>query len=75
MSYEKTENPKYVKDKTNNALLSVDQNELEMYRNKVKQIKESKNAINKIETMEDQVNNLQNDVTEIKDLLIRLLER
>ncbi len=75
MSYEKTENSKYIKDKTSNALLAVNRNELEIYRKKVKQLKESKNAINKIETMEEQVNSLQNDVTEIKELLIKLLER
>ena len=75
MAYEKTDNLKYIKDTSSNELLAVDRNELEMHRNKVKQLKESKTAINKIETMEEQVNSLQTDVTEIKELLIKLLER
>ena len=75
MAYEKTDNLKYIKDTSSNALLAVDRNELEIHRNKVKHLKESKTAINKIETMEEQVNSLQTDVTEIKELLIKLLER
>ena len=73
MSHEKTEEKGYVLDTNNQALLNTDRVALKLHRQKIKQMKESQEALNEINTINTRVDRLNDDVREIKELLLQLI--
>jgi len=67
----KVNNTNFVRDTNSMALLNTDQNARNEYYNKVRQAQLQKQEIN---TVKEEVQNIRSDVTEIKQLLKKLLE-
>jgi phosphoribosylcarboxyaminoimidazole (NCAIR) mutase len=61
---------KYVKDTHTGALLNTDISEVQNYKLR-KQIREKENEEKR--AMKDKIENLENDISDIKDMLIQLL--
>jgi hypothetical protein len=68
MIYEKTEIPGLMRDKQTNALVNTNEVALKSYKTKKQQMLEF------IETR-DKVNNMEKDIIEIKNLLLKLTEK
>jgi hypothetical protein len=64
----KTENPDYIRDDSNHALINTNVN---AYKNYVQQRQAQKKVID----IEDEVGNLKKDVGEIKEMLMILLKQ
>ena len=64
----KTENPDYIRDDSNHALINTNVN---AYKNYVQQRQAQKKVID----IEDEVGNLKRDVGEIKEMLMILLKQ
>ena len=64
--------PHLYRDKRNGAIINTDISEFEKAR---KRISAAKEKILKEKQLEDKVNKLETDVSEIKDLLYKLLEK
>ena len=64
--------PHLYRDKRNGAIINTDISEFEKAR---KRISVAKEKILKEKQLEDKVNKLETDVSEIKDLLYKLLEK
>jgi len=64
----KTENPDYIRDDSNHALINTNVN---AYKNYVQQRQAQKKVID----IEDEVGNLKKDVTEIKEMLMILIKQ
>ena len=66
--YLQSDHPDYIRDEKSNALLNKNVKALEEYRKR-------KNELSKINSMEADLNNVKQELTEIKSLLIKLLEK
>ena len=73
MKYENTDEKGFVRDMNSNALLANDTSALKMHRQKIKQLKVSQNAVNEINNINDRVDQLNGDIKEIKELLLKLV--
>jgi len=62
----------YVRDMTNRAILNVDSNGLDSYKIKKRAMQQQKDNIN---NLTNDVNQLKDEIAEIKTLLMRLLDR
>lgn len=73
MSYLKVkEDTSYVRETSSRALLNIDNSGLVAY--KKQKLIRSRNA-KQLETLTDDVNNLKQDMTEIKELLVKLIDK
>jgi hypothetical protein len=73
MSYLKVkEDTSYVRETSSRALLNIDNSGLVAY--KKQKLIRSRNA-KQLETLTDDVNNLKQDITEIKELLVKLIDK
>jgi hypothetical protein len=73
MSISKIEgHPHFIRDNDNNAIINTDN---ENYLNYLKSSKLKKQEINRIETIEQDLSNIKEEMNQIKDLLIKLLEK
>ena len=70
--YRKVEGLEMVRDMSNMALINNNSSELQGYMNRRKFLKEQKNEIN---TIRQEVSDLKNDISQIKELLIQLNNR
>ena len=66
------DNSSYVRDMTNRAILNVDSNGLDSYKIKKRAMQQQKDNIN---NLTNDVNQLKDEITEIKSLLMRLLDK
>ena len=64
-----TENKNFVRDVRSKALLFNDQEKLRQHRTQVRQLKDSQNAVGEINMIKEQMKDIENDVSEIKNLL------
>jgi hypothetical protein len=62
------EHKEYVRDMSTNAILNVDRSSLDKHNNIIGEIKKQK-------LIQEQINNLRNDVSEIKEMLKALSNR
>jgi hypothetical protein len=67
-----TDNPHLRRDAENNAIIDVDTDAFERYQ---AQRQERQNARARITQLEDRINNFESDLSDIKTLLTRLLEK
>jgi hypothetical protein len=72
MNQVKIQNTPFVRDLSNRVLINTDEKEKELYYAKVKAAKSEKEEINKVKSELDSV---QRDMKEIKDLLLQLLDK
>jgi len=72
MSYLKVEATKLVRDTRSGAIINQDKNGLDEYLNKRRVLESQKNEINNVKS---EVKELREDITEIKSLLLKLLEK
>ena len=72
MPYLKVEGTKLVRDTRSGAIINQDKNGLDEYLNKRRALESQKNEINNVKT---EVKVLREDITEIKSLLLKLLEK
>ena len=72
MSYLKVEGTKLVRDTRSGAIINQDKNGLDEYLNKRRALESQKNEINNVKS---EVKVLREDITEIKSLLLKLLEK
>jgi hypothetical protein len=72
MSYLKVEGTKLVRDTRSGAIINQDKNGLDEYLNKRRVLESQKNEINNVKS---EVKELREDITEIKSLLLKLLEK
>jgi hypothetical protein len=72
MSYLKVEGTKLVRDTRSGAIINQDKNGLDEYLNKRRALESQKNEINNVKS---EVKELREDITEIKSLLLKLLEK
>jgi predicted transcriptional regulator len=72
MTYLKVEGTKLVRDTRSGAIINQDKNGLDEYLNKRRALESQKNEINNIKS---EVKELREDITEIKSLLLKLLEK
>ena len=71
----KTDDPKLVKDKKTGALLSIDSRGLAARKIMIKKQQEQKNDREELNTIKGQVDTIQNELSEIKDLLKAVLQK
>jgi predicted transcriptional regulator len=72
MAYLKVEGTKLVRDTRSGAIINQDKNGLDEYLNKRRALESQKNEINNIKS---EVKELREDITEIKSLLLKLIEK
>jgi hypothetical protein len=72
MTYLKVEGTKLVRDTRSGAIINQDKNGLDEYLNKRRALESQKNEINNVKS---EVKVLREDITEIKNLLLKLLEK
>jgi predicted transcriptional regulator len=72
MTYLRVEGTKLVRDTRSGAIINQDKNGLDEYLNKRRALESQKNEINNIKS---EVKELREDITEIKSLLLKLLEK
>jgi predicted transcriptional regulator len=72
MSYLRVEGTKLVRDTRSGAIINQDKNGLDEYLNKRRVLESQKNEINNVKS---EVKELREDITEIKSLLLKLLEK
>jgi hypothetical protein len=72
MQYLKVEGTKLVRDTRSGAIINQDKNGLDEYLNKRRALESQKNEINNVKS---EVKVLREDITEIKSLLLKLLEK
>jgi hypothetical protein len=72
MSYLRVEGTKLVRDTRSGAIINQDKNGLDEYLNKRRALESQKNEINNVKS---EVKVLREDITEIKSLLLKLLEK
>jgi len=71
----KTDDPKLVKDKKTGALLSIDSRGLAARKIMIKKQQEQKSDREELNTIKGQVDTIQNELSEIKDLLKAVLQK
>jgi hypothetical protein len=72
MTYLRVEGTKLVRDTRSGAIINQDKNGLDEYLNKRRALESQKNEINNVKS---EVKVLREDITEIKNLLLKLLEK
>ncbi len=72
MQYLRVEGTKLVRDTRSGAIINQDKNGLEEYLNKRRALESQKEEINNVKS---EVKELREDLTEIKSLLLKLLEK
>lgn len=72
MTYLKVEGTKMVRDTRSGAIINQDKNGLEEYLNRRRALASQKEEINNVKS---EVKVLREDITEIKSLLLKLLEK
>jgi len=72
MTYLRVEGTKLIRDTRSGAIINQDKNGLDEYLNKRRALESQKNEINNIKS---EVKELREDITEIKSLLLKLLEK
>lgn len=72
MNYLKVQGTKLVRDPRSGAIINQDKNGLEEYLSKRKVLESQKEEINKVKS---EIKSINNDLTEIKSLLLKLLEK
>jgi hypothetical protein len=72
MTYLRVEGTKLVRDTRSGAIINQDKNGLDEYLNKRRALESQKNEINNVKS---EVKVLREDITEIKSLLLKLLEK
>jgi len=72
MPYLRVEGTKLVRDTRSGAIINQDKNGLDEYLNKRRALESQKNEINNVKS---EVKVLREDITEIKSLLLKLLEK
>jgi predicted transcriptional regulator len=70
--YLRVEGTKLVRDTRSGAIINQDKNGLDEYLNKRRVLESQKNEINNVKS---EVKELREDITEIKSLLLKLLEK
>ena len=70
--YLRVEGTKLVRDTRTGAIINQDKNGLDEYLNKRRVLESQKNEINNVKS---EVKELREDITEIKSLLLKLLEK
>tara|TARA_R110000824_G_scaffold49838_21_gene139716 strand:+ start:1564 stop:1797 length:234 start_codon:yes stop_codon:yes gene_type:complete len=75
MSEYKTEEPTLLKDSKNNSLLSVDIKGKQQYLARRKQMQRTHDAEDSINNMKQEIVQLKNDFSEIKDLLKQVVDK
>lgn len=73
--YQKTEDPKFVKDTSTGALVSNDLVAFKKHKLQQKQFDETKTQKNELNSIKSDVSELKEELCEIKDLLKQLLIR
>ena len=71
----KTDDPKLVKDKKTGALLSIDSRGLAARKIMIKKQQEQESDREELNTIKGQVDTIQNELSEIKDLLKAVLQK
>ena len=71
--YVPTDKPGLIRDTQTQAVISSDRQGLLEYRRRAKALKENQDKIESINTVKDDVNNLKNEMGEIKELLLKLI--
>tara|TARA_Y100000389_G_scaffold203263_1_gene251122 strand:- start:1695 stop:1916 length:222 start_codon:yes stop_codon:yes gene_type:complete len=66
--YLQSDHPDFKRDQKTNALLNTNTRALAEY-------KARKNAVGRIDTVENDLNNMKQDINEIKSLLLKILEK
>ena len=69
----KLEDKGLVRDLNSRAILSTDRNALKAHRRRIQQLKENQVALNEINSMKNRVDELTDDIIEIKNLLRQLI--
>jgi len=72
MTYLRVEGTKLVRDTRSGAIINQDKNGLDEYLNKRRALESQKEEINNVKS---EVKELREDITEIKSLLLKLLEK
>ena len=72
MTYLRVEGTKLIRDTRSGAIINQDKNGLDEYLNKRRALESQKNEINNVKS---EVKELREDITEIKNLLLKLLEK
>ena len=72
MTYLRVEGTKLVRDTRSGAIINQDKNGLDEYLNKRRALESQKEEINNVKS---EVKMLREDITEIKSLLLKLLEK
>ena len=71
----KTDDPNLVKDKKTGALLSVDTRGLAARKVMIRKQQEQKSDREELNTIKSQVNNIENELSEIKDMIKAVLQK
>lgn len=71
----KTEDPTYVKDTENQALLSVDVSTRNEYLLRRKALERSQSAESDINSMKQEIDQLKNDIGDIKGMLAQVINK
>ena len=71
----KTENSDYMKDPKTGALVSVNYNDFERHKLKLRQVEKIKNQENDLNNIKSEVSELKYALSEVKDLLRQLLNK
>lgn len=71
----KTDNPDYMKDEDNGALVSTNVRAFNEHKRKEEQARKLKTQENDLNNIKSEVCNLKDDISEMKDLLHQLLNK
>jgi hypothetical protein len=69
------DHPGLVRDKNSNAILNTDQLALNKYKEERERLLKIKNAVDDTETLKKEVAQTKQDINEIKQMLMKLMEK